>query len=83
MAGDDLSEWIEYLAYVFGVAAAGLAAENLYLHSDGTLSFATPDGDAGSAPYRQYTSDPANPVRTGSGRFRRLIRGRLADMGGG
>ncbi|HZZ39211.1 MAG TPA: CocE/NonD family hydrolase [Acidobacteriaceae bacterium] len=35
-------------------------ATNLYLHADGTLSF-TPDG-AGGPQYRQYVSDPANPV---------------------
>ncbi|MGA8162510.1 MAG: CocE/NonD family hydrolase [Acidobacteriaceae bacterium] len=35
-------------------------ATNLYLHADGTLSF-TPDGPGGP-PYRQYVSDPANPV---------------------
>jgi putative CocE/NonD family hydrolase len=33
---------------------------NLYLHADGTLSFA-PDVPAGPQ-YRQYVSDPANPV---------------------
>ena len=35
-------------------------ATNLYLHADGTLSFSpdTPDGPR----YRQYVSDPANPV---------------------
>ncbi len=33
---------------------------NLYLHSDGSLSFAA-DADGGPA-YRQYVSDPANPV---------------------
>jgi putative CocE/NonD family hydrolase len=35
-------------------------AENLYLHSDGTLSFSPPD--ANGKQYRQYVSDPANPV---------------------
>jgi uncharacterized protein len=33
---------------------------NLYLHADGTLSFAAPV--AGVPEYRQYVSDPANPV---------------------
>ena len=33
---------------------------NLYLHADGTLSFAAPM--AGVPEYRQYVSDPANPV---------------------
>ncbi len=35
-------------------------ATNLYLHEDGTLSF-TPEA-AGGLGYRQYVSDPANPV---------------------
>jgi len=34
---------------------------NLYLHSDGTLSFTAPNA-ANSKSYRQYVSDPANPV---------------------
>ena len=33
---------------------------NLYLHADGTLSFTPPV--AGAPEYRQYVSDPANPV---------------------
>jgi uncharacterized protein len=33
---------------------------NLYLHADGTLSFSPPV--AGTPEYRQYISDPANPV---------------------
>jgi uncharacterized protein len=33
---------------------------NLYLHADGTLSFTVPD--ASKAAYREYVSDPANPV---------------------
>jgi uncharacterized protein len=33
---------------------------NLYLHADGTLSFAPAAADG--PPYRQYVSDPANPV---------------------
>ncbi len=36
-------------------------ATNLYLHSDGTLSFAAPGAKSARA-YRQYVSDPANPV---------------------
>ena len=34
---------------------------NLYLHSDGTLSFTAPAAKTSSA-YREYVSDPANPV---------------------
>jgi uncharacterized protein len=37
-------------------------AKNLYLHPDGTLSFDAPAGGASGAEYRQYVSDPANPV---------------------
>jgi uncharacterized protein len=33
----------------------------LYLHADGTLSFTAP-GAAEGKPYREYVSDPANPV---------------------
>jgi putative CocE/NonD family hydrolase len=38
---------------------------NLYLHADGTLSFTAPSGAPGSGKieaYREYVSDPANPV---------------------
>jgi putative CocE/NonD family hydrolase len=35
---------------------------NLYLHADGTLSFTAPSAGEGSKPYREYVSDPANPV---------------------
>ena len=34
----------------------------LYLHSDGTLSFAAPDQTKNAKAYREYVSDPANPV---------------------
>jgi uncharacterized protein len=34
----------------------------LYLHSDGTLSFVAPENSKTSKPFREYTSDPANPV---------------------
>ncbi len=35
---------------------------NLYLGADGTLSFVAPSAAGGSALYREYISDPANPV---------------------
>ena len=41
---------------------AGVRATMLYLHSDGTLSFTAPTGEKGAATYREYVSDPANPV---------------------
>ncbi len=36
----------------------------LYLHADGTLSFKAPapSGASGKGGYREYVSDPANPV---------------------
>jgi len=36
-------------------------ATNLYVRSDGTLSFTAPDATSAKA-YREYISDPANPV---------------------
>jgi uncharacterized protein len=41
---------------------ANAQATNLYLHSDGTLSFTAPAPDEARTPFRQYVSDPANPV---------------------
>jgi len=35
---------------------------NLYLHADGTLSFTAPTSSESGKGYRQYVSDPANPV---------------------
>ena len=35
---------------------------NLYFHTDGTLSFNPPGGPEDAQPYREYVSDPANPV---------------------
>jgi putative CocE/NonD family hydrolase len=35
---------------------------NLYLHADGTLSFDPPSAATTGAGYREYVSDPANPV---------------------
>ncbi|MFY9742826.1 MAG: CocE/NonD family hydrolase [Candidatus Sulfotelmatobacter sp.] len=37
-------------------------ATDLYLHSDGTLSFDAPDAAKSTKAYREYVSDPANPV---------------------
>ncbi len=34
----------------------------LYFHHDGTLSFSAPDKADSNAAYREYVSDPANPV---------------------
>jgi putative CocE/NonD family hydrolase len=35
---------------------------NLYFHADGTLSFTAPAASDGAAAFREYVSDPANPV---------------------
>jgi putative CocE/NonD family hydrolase len=35
---------------------------NLYLHADGTLSFSAPETAHAAKSYREYLSDPANPV---------------------
>ena len=35
---------------------------NLYLHADGTLSFEAPRAGEAASTYREYVSDPANPV---------------------
>ena len=35
---------------------------NLYLHADGTLSFSAPSASGKQRDYREYVSDPANPV---------------------
>jgi len=35
---------------------------NLYLHADGTLSFSAPSDSQRVPAYREYVSDPANPV---------------------
>jgi putative CocE/NonD family hydrolase len=37
-------------------------AKSLYLHANGTLSFTAPDVAAAGPGYREYVSDPANPV---------------------
>jgi uncharacterized protein len=37
-------------------------ATKLYLHADGTLSFTAPDDENEGVGYREYVSDPANPV---------------------
>ena len=52
------NEWRSYAAW----PPAGARATNLYLHSDGTLSFAAPTAAMGVPSYREYISDPANPV---------------------
>ena len=61
LAGHHLPDRIKYLAQLQNLASRGSTKPtNLYLHADGTLSF-TPAA-AGGPEYRQYVSDPANPV---------------------
>jgi hypothetical protein len=37
-------------------------ATKLYFHADGSLSFTEPEKSAGAKAYREYVSDPVNPV---------------------
>ncbi len=58
-------------------------ATNLYLHSDGTLSFSPPAAGKDST-YRHYVSDPANPVPyRQTADVADVSRRRLAHLGSG
>jgi putative CocE/NonD family hydrolase len=52
------NSWHEYAAWPPKEAKS----TKLYLHSDGTLSFVAPEDSKTNKPFREYTSDPANPV---------------------
>ncbi len=52
------NRWRTYAAWPPGEAKP----TNLYLHVDGTLSFDVPKAGARVPAYREYVSDPANPV---------------------
>ena len=52
------NRWRTYAAWPPGEAKP----TNLYLHVDGTLSFDVPKAGARAPAYREYVSDPANPV---------------------
>jgi len=52
------NSWRTYAAWPPKEAVAA----NLYLHADGTLSFTAPAAGEGVKAYREYVSDPANPV---------------------
>ncbi|MDB4875008.1 MAG: X-Pro dipeptidyl-peptidase [Gemmatimonadetes bacterium] len=52
------NRWRTYAAW----PPVGAKATNLYLHTDGTLSFAPPAAASGASAYREYVSDPASPV---------------------
>jgi len=62
VAGDNLPDWLQCMADLFGVAPKNVEPKNLYLHSDGTLSFEVSVDHTRTAAYREYVSDPANPV---------------------
>lgn len=51
------NRWQSYAAW----PPAAARPTNLYLHVDGSLSFDSPDAGQGPG-YREYVSDPANPV---------------------
>ena len=62
VARDDVPDGIEYAgARTTAGRRRARRRPNLYLHSDGTLSFDKPPR-APAEPYREYVSDPANPV---------------------
>ncbi|MGD0577469.1 MAG: CocE/NonD family hydrolase [Bryobacteraceae bacterium] len=50
--------WHTYAAW----PPADARPAKLYLHTDATLSFTPPKPHDGAKPYRQFISDPANPV---------------------
>lgn len=52
------NRWRTYAAW----PPAKAKLTNLYLHADGTLSFVAPRAGARTQAYREYLSDPANPV---------------------
>jgi putative CocE/NonD family hydrolase len=52
------NSWHSYAAWPPGEAKP----TNVYFHADGTLSFTQPRTANTSKPYREYVSDPANPV---------------------
>jgi uncharacterized protein len=52
------NSWRSYAAW----PPANALVKNLYLHVDGTASFNPPPKGSGSAAFREYVSDPANPV---------------------
>jgi uncharacterized protein len=52
------NSWRSYAAW----PPANAVTKNFYLHVDGTASFSPPAKDTGSASFREYVSDPANPV---------------------
>ncbi len=52
------NRWRTYAAW----PPAEAKPTNLYLHADGTLSFDAPRARGPGAGYREYVSDPANPV---------------------
>ncbi len=67
LEGDDFSKPAQTPGSTYATwPPAGTTTTNLYLHANGTLSFTAPDAAekraASGAGYREYVSDPANPV---------------------
>ena len=50
--------WHEYAAW----PPKGAKLTKLHFHTDGTLSFVAPENSKTGKPFREYISDPANPV---------------------
>ena len=61
LEGQHLPIRIEHLAHLRAWPPKAAKPQNLYLHSDGTLSFDAPPAGAAND-FAQYVSDPANPV---------------------
>jgi uncharacterized protein len=52
------NSWHQYVAWPPKEAKP----TKLYFHSDGTLSFVAPENSKTEKPFREYVSDPANPI---------------------
>ncbi|GAC1623190.1 MAG: CocE/NonD family hydrolase [Candidatus Acidiferrum sp.] len=52
------NNWHDYSAW----PPKGAEPTNLYLHGDGTLSFSAPSAGGNAREFREFVSDPANPV---------------------
>ncbi len=63
LAGQHFSEWIEYLAYLRRVASEGSEADEVYICKRTELFHLLRRARLRlGRPYREYVSDPANPV---------------------
>ena len=80
MAGQHLSERIEYLAHLRGWPPKEAKPTNLYLHADGTLSFTAPDAAAQRLSRVCFRSRESGALPAASD-LAYLSRRRLADVG--